>query len=72
MTAAPWRPIGIATSTVTIRTRTVGQCFGTVGQIVDLKGDVVAETAVCGYGFDAAALDLARSLAASRGWTVRS
>jgi len=56
---------------VALRTRTVGQCFGTVGQIVSLRtGKVLAETGVCPYGFDGAAILKAESVAADRGYIV--
>jgi len=57
---------------IRIRCRTVGQNFGTVGQIVARNGRVVAETRTFPYGFTGPATDAARSLAATKGWTVRS
>lgn len=47
---------------VTLRTRTVGQNFGTVGQVM-LRGRVIAETDTLPLHFDRAALDAARALA---------
>lgn len=55
---------------VTIRTRTVGQCFGTVGQLVR-HGRVVAETErVYPYRFDSAAHAGALEIAVERGLDV--
>lgn len=55
---------------VTLRTRTVGQCFGTVGQIVARNGRVLAEGDVRPYGFAAAALGDVERIAADRGYQV--
>ena len=56
---------------VTLRTRTVGQSFGTVGQVVSLRtGKVLAETDTRPYGMSGAALDAAESLATKRGYMV--
>lgn len=41
---------------LTARTRTIGQCFGTVGQLVDADGTIVAETRLYPYGFEGTAL----------------
>lgn len=48
---------------VTIRTRTVGQSFGTIGQVVARNGRVLAETDTKPYGFHEAAEQAARDLA---------
>jgi hypothetical protein len=61
--------------TVTIRTRTVGQHFGTCGQLVtvgcrDRDRRVVAETDVVGYGASGVAWERALTLAVERGLTV--
>jgi hypothetical protein len=55
---------------VTLRTRTVGQCFGTVGQVVARNGRVLAEGEVRPYGFAAAALGDVERIAAERGYRV--
>lgn len=55
---------------VTLRTRTVGQCFGTVGQIVSMDDEVLAETGVRPYGFAGAALADAETLAIKHGYVV--
>lgn len=52
--------------TVTLRARTVGQCFATIGQVV-ANGRVIAETQLVGYGFDDTALRFARALAEAIG-----
>jgi hypothetical protein len=55
---------------VTIRTATIGQSFGTIGQVISLDGEVLAETETKPYGFAGAALTAAETLAAKRGYTV--
>jgi hypothetical protein len=60
------------TKPVTIRTRTVGQSFGCEGQIVASNGRVLATTRVFPHGFDSNAYQAAESLAAERGYVVRS
>lgn len=58
---------------VTIRTRTVGQSFGTVGQIVSLRtGKVLAETDTRPYGMSGAAIADAETVATKRGYMVVS
>lgn len=57
---------------VTLRTRTVGQSFGTCGQIVARNGRVLAEGKDRPYGFTAAALTDVEEIARERGYEVRS
>ena len=51
----------------TIRTRTVGHSFGTVGQVV-VGEKVVAETRVYPYGFTGPAIASARDMAEKLGF----
>lgn len=58
---------------VYIRTRTVGSCFGTIGQVVSVgrRHRVLAEgDDVVPYGFTAAAVTGARRIAAQLGHTI--
>lgn len=55
---------------VTLRTRTVGQNFGTCGQIVARNGRVLAESDTYPLGFTAAALAEVRDLAGERGYQI--
>ena len=57
---------------VVLRTRTVGSYFGTVGQVVDLTGEVVAEGDVRPYGFTSRALRDVALLADELGCAVLS
>ena len=59
------------TMTVTIRMRTVGQRFATVGQLVNGAGRVLAETVLAPYGFTGAVVARAEAIATSRGWLIR-
>ena len=55
---------------VTLRTATVGRCFGTCGLIVARNGRVLAETDAVPYGFTGRALELAADIARQRGYEV--
>ena len=59
------------TTTITIRTRSIGQNFATCAQLVSARtGRVLAETGERPYGFDAAAIQDAETLAEPRGYRV--
>ncbi len=55
---------------VVLRTRTVGQCFGTVGEIRARDGDLLAEGQVRPYGFESAAISDVAAIASDRGYLV--
>lgn len=58
---------------VTVETRTVGQSFGTVGVVRDMRGRKIAESpTVRPFGFSEQACRDALAIVEARGWAVVS
>ncbi len=55
---------------VILRTRTVGQAFGTMGEIRARNGDLLAQGEVRPYGFTNAAISDVAAIASDRGYLV--